>query len=175
MSVTSQADGSVKPKGSATAGSSGSVTAEPEGPVRVELVHARWTHFLWFVSWAILAGFLAWKFGDVGKILGVMVGYFGVTALWEFAKTLLHAPGRIVVDEEVVLTSRLCSGREVKMPLADVRHAYLLRRYLPTNTAGPLLVVETKRGAFEYPRNWFATELEQRSIVTTVNRRLGRL
>ena len=38
-----------------------------------------------------------------------------------------------------------------------------------------VLVVETARGVFEYPRDWFAGDNDQKGIVTALNRRLGRL
>jgi hypothetical protein len=60
------------------------------------------------------------------------------------------------------------------MPVADLRHAYLLRRALPWNHTGPVLVVETRRGVFQYPRDWFGAENDQKRLSQALNRRLGR-
>ncbi len=43
------------------------------------------------------------------------------------------------------------------------------------STTGPVLVLETKKGVFEYPRDWFAEGSDQRRVVLALNRRLGHL
>jgi hypothetical protein len=103
----------------------------------------------------------------------VLVGAFNLKS---FAMTLVNGAGRIVVgDDQVVLPRGLCRGEPVTLALDAVRHAYFLRRAVPWTRAGPLLVVETVDRVFTYPRDWFASDVDQQQVAATLNRRLGRL
>jgi hypothetical protein len=42
---------------------------------------------------------------------------------------------------------------------------YFLRRSVPWNRSAPVLVVELGKRAMAFPRDWFATEADQRRIV----------
>jgi hypothetical protein len=150
--------------------------SEAEPTLEISLAHARWRHLLWGSVALAAAVFVAVRMGQLGWVLGAICAVYGVSSTWAFIQTLLHDPGTVIVrDDELVLPTALCSGTSVTTPLADLRHAYLLRRALPWNHAGPVLVVETRQRVFQYPRDWFAGENDQKNIVTAVNRRLGRL
>jgi hypothetical protein len=150
--------------------------APRETTLEITLEAARWRHFAWAVVGIGLAVLMFVRMGELGLVLGAIVGLLGLNSGRAFVRTLRHAPGTIAVrDEAVVLPEHLCSGNSVTVPLSDLRHAYLLRRALPWNHHGPVLVVETQRGVFQYPRDWFAAEADQRRVSRTLNRRLGRV
>jgi hypothetical protein len=144
--------------------------------VEVELAAARWRHFLWAAAGITIGLVMILRMEEIGLVLGGAVLLGGLLSLRSFVMTLIHAPGTIEVREsDVVLPEKVC-GRHIRsIPLAELRNAYLLRRALPWNHTGPVLVVETRRGVFHYPRDWFAGEGDQRRVFTTLNRRLGRL
>jgi len=138
----------------------GSAAGEREGEsIFVELTHARWRHFGWAVA---------------GCAIGVLL--LGLWAARSFVRTLLHPAGALAVkDDELSLSPTLCAGTTLKVPVAEVRNAYLLRRALPWTTAGPVLVLETARGTFEYPRDWFGSDGDQRRLCNALNVKLGRI
>jgi len=147
-----------------------------ETTLQVELAAARWRHFAWAAAGVALGVLMIVRMGAFGLALGSLVLLAGLVAGRSFVKTLMHAPGTIAVREaEVMLPEQICSAHPVTVPLGDLRHAYFLRRNLPWNHTGPVLVVETQRGVFQYPRDWFIGEGDQRRVWTTLNRRLGRL
>jgi hypothetical protein len=160
-----------------------------ETTLAIELQHSRSRHLLWGVVGLGAAVFVAIKMGSLGLVLGAICAAYGLGAAWAFVQTLLHPPGTIAVRatelpgkgtpfrearaDEVDLPTKLCSGTQMTLSIDEVKHAYLLRRALPWNQTGPVLVVETARGVFEYPRDWFAGDNDQRRIATALNRRLG--
>ncbi len=151
-------------------------TKERETNLEIELASSRYRHLLWAVIGIGVGLVVAIHMGSIGWLIGGAVAVGGVNALWAFVKTLLHPPGVVVVrDDALVLPVGVSSGQSVEMPPADLRNAYVLRRALPMNQSGPVLVVETRRGVFEYPREWFEGEADQRRIAGALNRRLGRI
>jgi hypothetical protein len=142
--------------------------------IEVPMVHARWKNFGWGVFGVGLGVFLAINMGSIGWVLAALVWGGTITNIKLFVQTFLSPPGTIVIGaEEMVLPSGLCAGDPQAVPTSDLRHAYLLRRAIPWNTTGPILVIETQRGVFEYERHWFPNEGDQRLVSAAVNRRLG--
>jgi hypothetical protein len=150
--------------------------APRETTLEMPLEAARWRHLAWAVVGLGLATLMVVRMGELGLVLGAIVGLLGLKAGRAFVLTLLHPPGTIAVrDDAIVLPDQLSSGHSVTVPLAELRHAYLLRRAIPWSHTGPVLVVETRRGVFQYPRDWFSAEVDQRRVSQTLNRRLGRV
>lgn len=147
-----------------------------ETTLDVELTAARWRHLAWAAAGLVIGTLMIVRMGRFGLVAGAAVAIAGLLAARSFVKTFLHPPGTISVrDGEVALPSELCSGVTVNVPVGEVRHAYFLRRALPWNHSGPVLVVETQRVVFQYPRDWFVGESDQRRVWSSLNRRLGRL
>jgi hypothetical protein len=145
-------------------------------PASAPLHHARWRHLSWAVALIALGIVLIVKVGAVGKAIGLVALLFALREGWLFACTLLYPPGQIEVDaDHVTLPRGLCRPNPVTLPVTQVQHAFFLRRTVPWTTTGPVLVVETELETFSYPRDWFATDSDQRRIVTALNHRLGRL
>jgi hypothetical protein len=144
------------------------------GDFQVALEHGRWRHFGWLAVGGALGVFLVWKLGTVGKGLGVILILLGLVNLFRFARTLIRPAGAIAVTGDGVrLPDGLCSGQVHTVPYGGVRHAFFLRRAVPWTRTGPILVIETERGTFSYPRDWFTSDSDQRRIATAIHRRLG--
>jgi len=135
----------------------------------------RWRHFTWAAFGLIAGGFLVWKLGAVGKGVGAVLLFAGVWATWSFLRTILFSAGTIVLDgRRLTLPRGLCRPGTVELSIDDVRHAYFLRRAVPWTRAAPVLVIETESDALIYPRDWFATEADQRRIVSRLVEALRR-
>jgi hypothetical protein len=151
-------------------------TKEAETSLEIELASSRWKHFAWGVIGIGVGLFVGIHMGSIGWVIGGIVALGGVNAAWAFAKTLMHPPGTIVLrDGELIVPAGVSTGDSNKLTPAEVKNAYVLRRALPWNQSGPILVIETKRGVFELPREWFEGEGDQRRVAAALNRRLGRI
>lgn len=138
----------------------------PRSNVEIELEVSRQRSMSWTIFGIIFGALLIWKLGTVGVWVGVLLVVLGVFRAFELAQTFLHPPGTIVVNEtEVVLPRGLCLGKPVKAPRSDVTSVYFLRRSVPWNRSAPVLVVELGQRAFAFPRDWFASEADQRHVV----------
>lgn len=114
----------------------------------------------------ILGALLVWKLGTVGVWVGVLLIVRGAFRTYELVQTFLHPPGTIVVsDREVVLPRGLSMGKPVKVSPSEITAAYFLRRSVPWNRSAPVLVVEVGDRAMAFPRDWFATEADQRHVI----------
>jgi hypothetical protein len=80
-----------------------------------------------------------------------------------------NKPGTIeVTSSGVSLPRGLCTNKPVKVAHNDVTAVYMLRRSVPWHRAAPVLVVELGAKAMIYPRDWFASEADQRAIITAL-------
>jgi hypothetical protein len=151
------------------------VTSAPDESFVVPLYHARWRHFVWAIVLGGLGALFMVSFSGLGRGAGIVLLALAVWPTIEFARTLAHDAGAIGASTTALaLPPRVCAGQRAEVPLAEVKHAYFLRRELPWLTTGPLLVVETRRGTFAYPRDWFASEQDQRRLIVTINRWVSR-
>lgn len=142
-------------------------------PVEIELEMSRQRAMSWTIFGIIFGALLIWKLGTVGVWVGVVLVVLGVFRAYELAQTFLHPPGTIIVNEtEVVLPRGLNMGKPVKAARSDVTAVYFLRRSVPWNRSAPVLVVELGQRAFAFPRDWFASEADQRHIVHALLRGL---
>jgi hypothetical protein len=150
-------------------------TARADVEITAALEHARWRHFGWSVFGLVVGGLFVVVLGVIGKFVGVVLLLVAALAALNFAKTLLHVPGTIRVGtDKLVVPAGLCRGADSEYDYDVVRHAFFLRRAVPWTRAGPVLVIEAGDAAYSYPRDWFASESDQRRVVEAINRRLGR-
>lgn len=144
-----------------------------DGPFEVTLVHARNTHLGWAIISLVIGILLVWKLAIVGQVLGVCFLVFAAFAGRRFVMTLLNPPGTIKVEtDRVELPVGLCRGRVNELTYDQIKHVFFLRRAVPWTRAGPVLVIETSDLALTYPRDWFASESEQRRVLHAIHRRL---
>ncbi|HEY5937082.1 MAG TPA: hypothetical protein VIU61_20670 [Kofleriaceae bacterium] len=136
------------------------------GTVEIELEVSRQRAAGWVVFGIILGSLLIWKLGTVGVWVGVALVIVGLYRAWQLVQTFLHPPGTITVtDREVSLPRGLCLPRPHKVPPAAVTAVYFLRKSVPWSRAAPVLVVELGSKALLYPRDWFASEADQRHVI----------
>jgi hypothetical protein len=146
------------------------------GNVEVKLEVSRQRPIGWTVFGLIVGALLVWKLGTVGKWVGVGLMIVGAFRAWQLIQSYIHPPGTIKVTEsEVTLPRGLCMPRPHKVKPADVTAVYFLRRSVPWNRSAPVLVVELGTKALAYPRDWFASEADQRHVVHALLRGRGGL
>ncbi len=140
--------------------------AEPGGRVAVDLAHARGAHLRWTLVGGALGVACVIMLGTLGKGLGVVLLLLAAWAAFKLFLTYRHPPGTIVVDgDQISLPRGLCQGEPSPFKRAEVTAAYFLRRSVPWTHAAPVLVVEAGGKAFAYPRDWFASESDQRRVL----------
>jgi hypothetical protein len=148
-------------------------TFDASKPVEIELEVSRQRAMSWTIFGIIFGALLIWKLGTVGVWVGVLLVVLGVFRAYELAQTFLHPPGTISVnDTDVVLPRGLNMGHPVKAKRSDVTAVYFLRRSVPWNRSAPVLVIELGPRAFAFPRDWFASEADQRHVVHALLRGL---
>ena len=132
----------------------------------IELEGSRQRQIAWAIGGTIGGVLLILKLGTVGVWAGYVVIALGLYRAWELAQTFLHPAGTIVVsDKEIVLPRGLYKTRPIVVPPKDVTAAYFLRKSVPWNRSSPVLVIELGEKAMAFPRDWFASEADQRHVV----------
>jgi hypothetical protein len=165
-------------------GANGAGTAHPlrprppgapgRGAVEIELEMSRQRAAGWTVFGLIVGALLIWKLGTVAVWVGIVLILIGALRAWQLVQTFIYPPGTIVVsDDEVSLPRGLCLPRPVKVKPSDVTAVYFLRRSVPWNRSAPVLVIELGKKAMAFPRDWFASEADQRHVVHALLRGKG--
>jgi hypothetical protein len=143
-----------------------STALKKRGPVEIELEVSRQRSIAWTVGGSVLGVVLIMNLGTVGVWAGVALVAWAALHALNLVRTLVWPAGTIVVNErEVSLPRGPYRGKPVVVKPADVTAVYLLRKSVPWNTAAPVLVVELGAKAMVYPRDWFASEADQRHVV----------
>lgn len=143
-----------------------STPAPAASRLAIELEVSRNRYAGWTVFGLVFGALLIWKLGTVGQWVGILLMVLGALRAWQLLQTFLHPPGTIVVGEdEVTLPRGLCVPRPLKVPAKDVTAVYFLRRSVPWNRSAPVLVIELGPRAMAFPRDWFASEADQRHII----------
>ncbi|HEU4727555.1 MAG TPA: hypothetical protein VFT22_06695 [Kofleriaceae bacterium] len=134
--------------------------------VEIELEVSRRRSAVWTIFGLVVGALLIWKLGTVAVWGGIALVVTGVYHAWNLIQTFLYPPGTIVVsDREVSLPRGLCMPRPVVARPEDVTAAYFLRRSVPWNHAAPVLIIELGARALAFPRDWFASEADQRHVI----------
>ena len=142
-------------------------------PIQVVLEHGRNRHLSWiFFCVAIGLLFLS-KLGTIGQAIGALLLLLALTQCMAAAKTFLHKPGSFnVTESEISVPTGLCSGKQLSLSQKQLEHAFFLRRAVPWNKAGPILVIEAEGIAYSFPRDWFASDSDQRRVAAALHHRL---
>ncbi len=150
-----------------------SKSLQPEKSLRVSLVHGRTRHLGWAAFGLIVGMLLLLRLGAVGQGIGIALLAVGVFQGFKAVQTFLHPAGTFRVQgNNIQLPTGLCKGPELKVERANIEHVFFLRRSVPWTQAGPLLVIETGGESYVFPRDWFASDSDQRRIETALNRQL---
>jgi hypothetical protein len=136
------------------------------GKTSVELEPSRQRQITWAIGGVIGGILLILKLGTVGVWAGYVLIAIGLFRAYQLVMTFVNPPGTITVtDSKVVLPRGLHRGKPVEVTPKDVTAVYFLRRSVPWKHASPVLVVELGEKAMAFPRDWFATEADQRHVV----------
>ena len=93
----------------------------------------------------------------------IAIGAFRAVQL---AMSFMHPAGSIVVGpKEIKLPRGAYRGTPHVLAPSDVKAVYFLRRSVPWNRSAPVLVIEVGDKAMAFPRDWFASEADQRRVV----------
>jgi hypothetical protein len=134
--------------------------------VEIELEVSRQRQIGWAVFGTIIGLLLVWKLGTVGVWAGYVLIALGLYRGFQLVQSYRHPPGTIVVSaKQVKLPRGLHRGSPLEVAPSDVTAVYFLRRSVPWNRAAPVLIVELGERALAFPRDWFASEAEQRRVV----------
>jgi hypothetical protein len=170
------ADSPGAPGGDADRGAGGK-PGQPSRPIRpvcVKLEVSRNRSISWAIFDLILGALLIRGLGTVGVWVGFVLVAIGLYHAARLIQTLIYPPGTIVVsDREISLPRGLCKPRPVTASPKDITAIYFLRRSVPWNHTAPVLVIELGARAMTFPRDWFASEAEQRHVIHAVQRAKG--
>jgi hypothetical protein len=137
--------------------------------VKVYLLSDRGRRAAWMIGGTVIGGLFLWKFGTVAAAGGALLVALGLYHTWFFIQSMLHEAGTVSVDaHQAVLPTGLCRPQPEPIPAAKIGAAYFLRRAVPWNRSAPVLVIEVEGRAYLYPRDWFASEADQRRIMHAV-------
>jgi hypothetical protein len=140
-------------------------------PIEIELEVSRQRSIGWAVGGTVLGIVLITHLGTVGVWGGIALVVWGAVHAVLLARTFMRPVGAIVVaDGQVSLPRGPYRGQPVVVKPSDVTAVYLLRKSVPWNTAAPVLVVELGGRAMLFPRDWFASEADQRHVVHALHR-----
>ena len=144
------------------------------GRTAIDLEVARGRSISWAIFGTAFGAMLIWQLGTVGRWSGVVLIVMGVLHAIKLVQTFRNPPGTIVVsDREVSLPRGLCRPDPVVARPQDVTAVYFLRRSVPWNHAAPVLVVELGDKAMTFPRDWFASEADQRHVLHALRSKAG--
>lgn len=142
-------------------------------PIQVVLEHGRSRHIGWIAFCGVLGVLFVLKLGSIGQVVGGLLLLAALMQGVSVIRTLMHKPGTFQVTESVIsLPKGLCRGEHLELTESQLEHAFFLRRAVPWSKAGPILVIEAEGKAYSYPRDWFASDSDQRRVAMALNHRL---
>jgi hypothetical protein len=134
--------------------------------VEIELEASRERQIGWAVFGTLIGALLVWKLGTVGVWGGYVLIALGLYRAFQLVQSYRNPVGTIAVSATKILLPRgLHRGAPLEVAPSDVTAVYFLRRSVPWNKAAPVLVIELGERALIFPRDWFASEADQRHVV----------
>ncbi len=134
--------------------------------LEIELEVSRQRFAAWTGFGIIVGSLLVWKLGTVGVWGGFVLIAIGCYRAFQLVQTFVNPAGTIKVSStQVTLPRGICRGKPVVVPRNDVTAVYFLRRSVPWHRTAPVLIVEIGQRAMVFPRDWFASESDQRHVV----------
>ena len=157
---------------------SGDATDAPvaRDTTEIELEVSRQRTIAWAIGGTIGGVLMILKLGTVGVWAGYAVLAWGIVRAVQLALTIIYPPGTIKVSPtEVVLPRSVHRPHPLHVAPKDVTAVYFLRRSVPWNKSSPVLVIELGDKAMAFPRDWFASEADQRHVVHALLAQRGKL
>jgi hypothetical protein len=132
--------------------------------IPLEISRQRW------IGWAIggIVGglLLVLGFGTVAVWVGYVLIAIGLYRAYQLVRSFMHPAGSIVVaPKHISLPRGAYRGNPLKLDPSTLSGVYFLRRSVPWNRSAPVLVIEAGDKAMAFPRDWFASEADQRRVV----------
>jgi hypothetical protein len=138
----------------------------PLETVEIELEVSRQRWITWTIGGILGGALLIYKLGTVGVWVGYVLIALGLFRAYQLAMSFLHPPGKFVISEhKVTLPRGVHRPRPLVLEPSAITAAYFLRRSVPWNRSAPVLVVELGDKAMAFPRDWFASEADQRHVI----------
>ncbi len=145
----------------------------PRESVEIELEVSRQRWISWTIGGTVGGALLIWKLGTVGVWAGYVLIALGLFRCFQLVMSFVHKPGTFIITPKTVTLPR---GAHRPSPLvldpSAVTAVYFLRRSVPWNRSAPVLIVELGDKAMVYPRDWFASEADQRHLVDALRSHL---
>lgn len=135
-------------------------------PVAIELEVSRQRWITWTIGGIVGGALLVAKLGTVGVWAGYVLIAVGLFRAFQLAMSFMHPAGKFeIARDKVRLPRGAYKGRPLEVEPSAITASYFLRRSVPWNKSSPVLVVELGDKAMAYPRDWFASEADQRHVI----------
>jgi len=132
--------------------------------IELEVSRQRW--ITWAIGGIVGGLLLIWKLGTVGVWAGYVLVAIGLYRAVQLALSFKYPAGKFVIAEDKVSLPRgVHRPTGLDVAPSDITAAYFLRRSVPWNRSAPVLVVELGERALAFPRDWFASEADQRHVI----------
>jgi hypothetical protein len=145
----------------------------PIETVEIELEVSRQRWIAWALGGTVGGAMLIWKLGTVGVWAGYVLIALGLFRGFQLVMSFVHKAGTFVITPKTITLPRSAHRpNPLVLEPSAVTAAYLLRRSVPWNRSAPVMIVELGDKAMVYPRDWFASEADQRLLVDALRSHL---
>jgi len=141
--------------------------------VKIELEVSKQRWIGWTLGGIVGGILLVLKLGTVGVWGGYVLIAIGLWRAYQLAMSFIHPPGTFIVGpDKVTLPRGAHRPRPIVVEPSAIKAIYFLRRSVPWNRSSPVLIIEVGDTAHVYPRDWFASEADQRHLVGAIRTHL---
>ena len=124
----------------------------------------RW--IAWAIGGIVGGALLVLKLGTVGVWAGYVLIAIGLFRAYQLVMSFVHPAGKfIVTSKQITIPRGAYRGNPLVLEPSALSAVYFLRRSVPWNRSAPVLVIEIGDKAMAFPRDWFASEADQRHVV----------
>lgn len=141
----------------------------PLETVEIDLEVSRQRWIAWTIGGIVGGILLVLKLGTVGVWAGYVLIVIGLFRAYQLVTSFMHPAGKfIVAPKQITLPRGAYRGKPLVVEPSALTAVYFLRRSVPWNRSAPVLVVELGDQAMPYPRDWFASEADQRHVLNAL-------
>jgi hypothetical protein len=165
-----------KPASASSPATGGESKAGAAETVTIDLEVSRQRWIGWTLGGIVGGILLVLKLGTVGVWGGYVLIALGVWRGYQLAMSFLHPAGKFIVGpSQITLPRGAYRPRPIVVEPSAIKSVYFLRRSVPWNRSSPVLIIEVGDTAHVYPRDWFASEADQRHLVGALRSHLPAL